>query len=355
MNVKRVGILAWKDIVDAIRTPRLLTIVITPLIIALSIQIFFGNKLTIRIGLYSPDKTQLVEILGHVDFISTETFDSLNALEVAVSNNKLTAGVALPENFDNLLASSQFSTVNFIVSEDSNESRAAISLVQQTILAMSPISLPIKTETKILVQNAKPGISLREDLPINQYAIVLWLITGLVGNGVMLVPTLLVEEKERKTFDALLLSPASYYDIISAKALVGVLYCVISSILILLAQGGLTGSFWLALSLIIAGSFLLSLFGLLLGNLSENLNTLNSYGGLFVFLLTLPAFAGLLGPNPVIKYLQFLPTYFLTQGIVSVASGQTDKALLSLTVILAECFITLGVVVWGLKKNKRAK
>ncbi|NWG33805.1 MAG: ABC transporter permease [Chloroflexi bacterium] len=355
MSVKRIFILAWKDIVDSIRTPRLLVIIITPLIIALCIQLFFGNKLTLKIGVYSPNPSQLISTLKQIELVETEVFDSAESLNTAVKNDFVEVGVILPENFDLLLANDRKPRVDFLLADNSREGQVGLSLIQQTIQILSPDSLKIESTITVLKPDVLPGISLRGDLSIDQYAIILWLIMGLVGNGVMLVPTLIVEEQERKTLDALMLSPASYYDIAAGKALVGVLYCMISSSLILMVQGGVSGNILFTVGLIILGSFVLSLLGVLLGSLSGNLHVLNSYGSLFVFILTLPAFIGMLGPNPVIQYLQFLPTYPLTQAIVQIVSGQSEKALPSLAVIFLECLVILGVVVWSLRRREKSR
>ena len=355
MSFKRIGILAWKDIVDSIKTPRLLLIIITPLIAALCMQVFFGNKLAIRVGVYSKNTTQLITTLEQVDLVAIEAFDSVETLRVAVDNGRVTIGVVLSPAFDALLANNQMPKVDFLLADNSQDGEVAMSLVQQAILAFSPAPAPVIISVEVLKPEARQGISLRGDLPVDQYLIVLWLIMGLVGNGVMLVPTLIVEERDRKTLDALLLSPASYYDVAVGKALVGVLYAVISGVLILLAQGGLSGNIFVMLALIVMSGFALSLLGLLLGVLSKNLHVLNSYASLWIFLLILPTLIGMIGPNPVIQYLQFLPTYSLTQGIVYNISGHTEKALQSLIVIFLESLLILGVVAWSLRRREKNK
>ncbi|MBM3151169.1 MAG: ABC transporter permease [Chloroflexi bacterium] len=353
MSIRRIFALAWKDMVDSVRTPRLMVIIITPLIVSLFIQIFFGDKMTLRLGFFSPTSTQIVSTLEQVDLVQIEIFDSLDNLIDAINNKKVIVGVVLQEDFDRLLSNNEFPEVDFYLADNSQEAQMGLSLVQQTIQAFSPVSLPIKTSITILEPDILPGISLRGDLSIDQYALILWLVMGMVGNGVMLVPTLIVDERERKTLDALLLSPASYSDVAAGKAIVGVIYSLVSSSLILLVQGGIPGNYLLLAALIFGGSLSLSLLGLLIGNLAKNLHALNSYGGLFVFLLIFPAVIGLLGPNPIIQYLQFLPTYPIVQGIVQIVSGQAEKAWPSLFMVLGQCLLISVAVVWSLSRYKR--
>lgn len=355
MNLKNIFVLVWKDVLDSLRTPRLLLIVITPLLIALSLRLFFGNQLSIRIAVYSPEPTQLITVLEKIDLVELEKVATEESLRQAVLAKRIAVGVILPPQFDALLADNAVPTVEFLLLDNSSQSQAALSLVQQTIQALSAAPLPIKPSIRVLKPEVQPGVSLRGDLPIEQYAIILWLVMGLVGNGVMLVPTLIVEERERKTLDALLLSPLSYAEITAAKSLTGLIYCLISSLLILGVQGGLGENPFLVITLLAVGGFALSLFGVLLGSLSANLHVLNSYGSPLVFVLTLPAFVGMLGTNPILPYLQWLPTYPLTQGIVGVASGQMGNLPADVALLAAESLLILALVVWSLKRQASRK
>lgn len=352
MSFKRISVLAWKDIIDSIRTPRLLVIIITPLIIALCINLFFGDKLTLRIGVFSQDDTQLIKNLEQVELVEVRIYNSTETLRESVRNGEITVGVDLPANFDTLLINNELPSVNFIVGDNSQESQVGVTLVQQVIQSLSSNPLPIISSTIILKPDTLPGISIREDLSIDQYAIVLWLVMGIVGNGVMLVPTLIVEERERKTLDALLLSPLTYTEFAIGKAVVGVVYSIASSVLILLVQGGLSGDIFFIAVLIILGSLSLSFFGVLIGTLVENLHVLNSYGSVFVFLLTLPALIGMLGPNPFIQYLQILPTYPLVDGIVKTVSGQNQIAIPSLVLLCIHSALILAAVTLSLKRRQ---
>jgi hypothetical protein len=52
--------------------------------------------------------------------------------------------------------------------------------------------------------------------------------------GMFIVPNLLIEEKETKTMEALLASPASIAQVVSRKALAGIVYILVSAIIIFL-------------------------------------------------------------------------------------------------------------------------
>ena len=57
---------------------------------------------------------------------------------------------------------------------------------------------------------------------------------ALLTIGILLSPLLIIEEKESHTFEALLVSPASFTQVIAGKALAGASYCLIAALAVLL-------------------------------------------------------------------------------------------------------------------------
>jgi len=354
MNLKIIGILVRKDLIDAIKTPRLLLIVIVPVIIFVATTIFFDDQLTFRVAIFTPTPSQLTSALAGAEVVRLTVFDSAEAVRQAVNTEKASLGIILPDKFDQALQTSQFPQVTFLLADDGKTNQAALSLVQQLIRFLSPTAQSFSASVEVMQPNSEEGISLRGNLKPSQFTVIIWLTMSLVGNGLMLVPTLIIEERERKTLDALLLSPASYSEVALSKALVGLTYSLLGGLVMLFIQNGLTGDVAFLLVILVAGSLALNLLGLLVGGLAKNIHTLNSFGSLLIFPLTLPAMLGLLGPNPYIQYLQFLPTYHLVQGIAYAMNGQGDKILFNVFVLSLECAVIFGAVVWSLKQRELA-
>ena len=70
------------------------------------------------------------------------------------------------------------------------------------------------------------------------YYLILLLVMGLTMVGVFVVPTILVEEKEKHTLQAITVSPASYVDVVVGKALVGLFYALLTALILLLLNKG---------------------------------------------------------------------------------------------------------------------
>src|SRR5207302_3695283 len=82
-----------------------------------------------------------------------------------------------------------------------------------------------------------PSPSSNAIVDINQsYAVTAFLVSFLVGTS--LVPGMLAEEKEKKTLRMLMVSPASFSDVIAGKLLVGLAYQLLLSGVVLTINGG---------------------------------------------------------------------------------------------------------------------
>ena len=80
------------------------------------------------------------------------------------------------------------------------------------------------------------------------------MVYALVIVGLMIAPNLMIEEKELKTLDALLISPASAGQIVVAKALTGLFYCLVAAGLVLAASATLVVHWDIAILAAICGS-----------------------------------------------------------------------------------------------------
>ena len=54
--------------------------------------------------------------------------------------------------------------------------------------------------------------------------------------GIILVPFLMIEEKENHTIEALMVSPAIYSQIVIGKAIAGTFYCLVAAAIVLLVN-----------------------------------------------------------------------------------------------------------------------
>jgi hypothetical protein len=111
--------------------------------------------------------------------------------------------------------------------------------------------------------------------------------------GVALVPLLMVEEKESHTLDALLVSPARLFQVITGKALVGLVFCLIAAaVVITFNRHRIVHWDIVLLTSLLAAAFVVAV-GVLVGVLSDNPTSVAFWGGPLLMALLVPVFAQL--------------------------------------------------------------
>jgi ABC-type Na+ efflux pump permease subunit len=97
--------------------------------------------------------------------------------------------------------------------------------------------------------------------------------------GMALVPLLMIEEKEAHTFDAMLVSPARYTQIVAGKALVGLVYCLIAAAVLLTLYNHFFVHWGVVILAVLVTSAFTVALGLLLGIMTDNVATTGVWGG----------------------------------------------------------------------------
>jgi ABC-type polysaccharide/polyol phosphate export permease len=166
---------------------------------------------------------------------------------------------------------------------------------------------------------------------------------------------------ERKTLDVLVMI-ASYREVVTAKAVVGVLYVVVALALMIRLIGiepeNIT-MFGMATALL---TVTLIVFGLLLGGLFRNANQLNTWSGVILMPLMLPAvyIPGAMSNLPELPgwaeiALEANPVSHGLQLMINGVTGETvfDDPLRSVAIIAAWGAAGYAVLLWNLRRRHR--
>lgn len=158
-----------------------------------------------------------------------------------------------------------------------------------------------------------------------------------------LVPTLMVEEKRRKTMEVLLISPASIGDIIGGKAFAGAFYGVLTSCVTAILLSRYILHWEIAALAFFLGTMLAVVCGLLLGALLNSYHTINVYSAGFLFLLFLPLVPDLLGIAPAEGFASLLRLFPIPALMTLTQMIFLDSIALDLLVLNAGVLITSAV------------
>jgi ABC-2 type transport system permease protein len=183
---------------------------------------------------------------------------------------------------------------------------------------------------------------------------------ALVVVGLMVAPNLMIEEKELKTMDALLISPASAGQIVIAKALTGLLYCLAAGGLVLVASAGLIVHWEIALLAVICGSLFTVSAGLLLGVILDSRQQLILWSAVLMFPLFIPVIASeilpdLQAPALVQQIVSLVPTVTVAEATRWALSGSVPwtEIGIGMAVTVACAIPLLAAVAWLVRRSDR--
>jgi ABC-2 type transport system permease protein len=269
----------------------------------------------------------------------------------------------LSPDFDQAVRAGERPALELIYREDPQDALGAQRLILQIIEQISGRQ-PVVDLIERSLQPAGTGeeaevgepMSFFRDLGLQDFFIVLWVMMGITMNGSFLVPTLLVEEKDKKTLDAILVTPTNYLDVLTGKVLVGVVYCLLTSLIVMGLNKGFSGDVGSSLLIVLIASVVLTLVGLLIGGLIDNLTTLNTWGSFVMLPLMLPGILagvplGTLSPALTIA-LQVVPTFHLVRGLGLSLSGKGEEIWFNFGILVVECVILFGAVLWSMRRRE---
>jgi ABC-2 type transport system permease protein len=172
--------------------------------------------------------------------------------------------------------------------------------------------------------------------------------------GMLVLPVLLVEEKEKKTLRFMLTTPARTSEIVIAKAAIGFIYSLILAALVLLINSGSVEDVGIVALFVIIGSLFGVTMGILIGSFFNNVQAVNTWAGMLMTLMMLPGIFVLFGVSGIFAVvLRFIPSYWLMDGTVNAAMGNLgfNAAVLDLSLSIAVVIVLLAISMWLLRRR----
>jgi ABC-2 type transport system permease protein len=350
--------IASKDIVDAIKNKTTLTIIIGVLMMALlsqSLPLLVKLQDTHRVAVYDAGESLWLDNLKSGDGLDVYRAPSMAELESIISESSgVILGLVIPAGFD-----PQPSGSDRLILDGYTPHWASSTKVEQTrsILETRLAELagrPVAINTRGHVVYPQPDADGQPFMITLTLVIVVTLITAIV------VPQLLIEEKEAHTMDVLLVSPATAGHIVTGKALAGLFYGLTAGGVILAINQAMVHHWALAAAATFAGVLFAVALGLVLGTFVNNQQALGLWTGLLFILLLMPLFLidtmKASWPVALQKVLPLTSTVALAKlyRISFSATAPLDLVLQNLAVLLISALVLLVIVVWHVRRSDRS-
>jgi len=359
MHPRIVLAIARRDLLDAIKNMYLLFAVILPIAMSLLFRVLFPADATtngggglLDIAVYDPGQSRFVQMLMDTRQFSMYILGSPEEVEQRVKKDLL-GGLVVPATFDADVAAqaSPELQVYYNATRGGLRQMAFRQTVESTLRDLAGQTTPARLRVS---EVSGAGDS---SFDLSAFYLLLFLVMSVTMVGVFVVPYILVEEKEKHTLKALLVSPASYADVVIGKGLVGLFYALLVVLILMALNDGFKGQVWLTLSALVLGSVFLVLVGLLMGAAFKTLSQVNSWSSIVMLALMLPGMMGdfLAPPEPVPTIMRLIPTSYMARAVTQgmQGTGTAGSAMLNLGALAVVSVICFAAVIWFLRRERQ--
>jgi ABC-2 type transport system permease protein len=349
--------IAAKDMGDAIRNKTTISIIIGVAFLMLSGQampLLMKLQDVHRAYYYDTGDSNLLSDLaksGDVQWIKMSSQDELEKVVAETSGAVL--GLIIPPDFDQKVIGDEMVklegwVVHWAKSQDVEE---AVSFFERRLSDRANSLVEISTDGNIIY----PG----PEADGQPFMFTLSLVVVTITIGSFLVPLLMVEEKEKHTMEALMVSPASYGQVVLGKTIAGIFYCVTAAAVVLVINFSMVNHWGVAILAVLGGAFFTAAIGLLVGMLFEHQGSMNMWLGLILILLIMPIFLeqtmGGRWPEVITSIVPWLPSMAMADMVRASLSNilSLDQVVLKLGIMVGFTALLLVGVVWRVRRLDR--
>jgi ABC-2 type transport system permease protein len=353
-NLNIVWTIASKDIIDALKNR-----VVISMIIMLSIILFVPKILPfifeqpqMVLPVYDFGDSPLVAELKNNPDISLKKLHSEQELNTALCSAMYPSiGLRIPADFDQgITAGGQVDLQGYVCWSK----RHQVSELQpklEEMLSQSlgrPVAIHIEEN---IVYPPSGGVLILSLVTVNSVLMILMM-------GIFLVPSLLFEEKETKTMQALLVSPASIGQVVIGKALAGSFYILVTGLMIFAISWTEVIHWDIVMLFVIGGGFFSVAVGLVLGSFYERQQDMIGWMTALLLLLVGAVLVYMLGmelPTLVERILPWVPSVALAELCRASYSENvsTPQVLSNLGVVVVVSLPLYALVIWRVSRSDR--
>ena len=326
--------IASKDIVDALKNR-----VVVPMIIMLSIMLLLPKMLPlffeqpqIALPVYEIGDSRLVEELKNNPEVTVQKLRSDQELRSVLCGAVYPlVGLVLPADFDmRLAAGKQVEFQGYVCWSKRNQVSEVLPKLEGVLSQVLGLPVIIQIEGNI-VYPPSDGVLFLSLATVNSVLLIMMM-------GIFLVPSLLFEEKETKTMQALLVSPASISQVVIGKALAGSFYTLVAAAILFVISWSEVIHWDIAILFVIGGSLFSVAVGLIMGSFFEKQQDITGWMTALLLLLLGAILVKMLGIQ--------LPTFLesILPWIPSVALAEICRVTFSEFVPVSQVWINLGIV-----------
>ena len=349
MNWRIIGTLVSKDLSLFFRKKGILAITILGLVFYLIIYFIMPGTVNenLEIGVYAPGLPPVFQHLPE-EGLEISVVDSEEMLKEKVSDGTYIVGMSLPPYFIEMLNAGQKPDIHLYFTADAPEEIkvAMETLVNDFAYMLTGQALTVEVSEEVLGQDLLgTPIPPRDRLrPLLAIFIIFMEILGLAN--------LISEEVERRTAQALLVTPATVIDMFTAKSIAGIGLAFVQAVLFMAIVGGMNINPVIILVVLLIGAALATGLSFLISAFAKDFMSVLAWSVPVLVVLIVPSL-GVMIPGAITGWVKVIPSYYLVDPIHRVTnygSGWGD-VWISLLILLGYTVAIVGVGILVLRRK----
>lgn len=346
MSIRKIFILLLKEFKIGSKRFIIIWSLIAPFLISIVLSLVLGAfyMRTPRLGIYLEGESNIKTFLYDTKSMITKEYKTIDSLKKAVTDGVIDIGIVIPKNFDeNLKSGEKITLKSFIFGESYAKNRAIIVVTFGNLIRqISQKEIEVKIETEEIGEKG---------IPIKLRVFSLIVMIAIFFGGLFIPSTSLIEEKRKKTLDALKASSLQLNEILASKWLFGFVVSLFTGIIILIINNIFMINPFMLIILSFLGTLMATILGVILGIYINDFATLLSFWKIGGIVLFFPVIQTLFPKIPELVS-KIFPTYYLIKPILEIAEKGTIENPIFYFLILILINFTLFIILNASIKRK---
>jgi ABC-2 type transport system permease protein len=350
MSLKRILTLLGKEFIHGPKNFIFVLAIVAPLAFTLIVTLAFGTLFSEepKLGITDEGNSQLVVLARSLDSISTKEYEDVSHLTQATRSGSVDMGIVLPQNFDSTISQGDTLVIKaYIWGESLAKNRIILPItIADLVRELVGQEVPVEIESVTLGDEVST--------PWSERLIPFLVLMGVFYGGLMIPSTSLIEEKQKKTFEALVITPTSLSEIFIAKGILGIVISVFMGVVILILNQSFDANSSLLVGVLFLGAVMAVELGLLCGALIKDITTLFTVwkaGGILlfgpVFIYMFPQIPEWIG--------RIFPTYYALQPVVelSLRGGEWSDIAVNVFILIGINILLVFIIAMATRRMMR--
>lgn len=317
MNLRAIRALVGKDFTLFFRNRFFALVTLLGLFVYVLLYFVMPGSVdeTMDIGIHAPGWSPISDDIEQQG-LRIHGAESEDDLKDGVVAGDYLAGIVLPADLLERLTSGDRPRIDlYFASDTPEEARDAVSsLIRELIYAHTGQTLTVDFSIEVVPGPDMVGKQVPPRDRMRPLFAVLLVVFETFG-----MATLITEEIEHRTIQALLVTPVSVKDLFSAKGVTGVTLAFGQGALFMALVRGLNDEPVIIILALLLAALLVTGIGFLIASLAKDMMSVLAWGVLAMVIMVIPGM-GILFPGVITGWAKAIPTYYLVDTVDRVAS-----------------------------------